>query len=76
MPQMAEMTRSHKVTQASLQHFNDGISKKKRTNKAKQKTTPYHRMPQMAEMTRSHKVTQALLLGFNSGIFQEKHIKN
>ena len=46
MPQMAEMTRSHKVTQASLQHFNDGIFKKKRTNKAKQKqhhTTECHR---------------------------------
>ena len=29
MPQMAEMTRSHKVTQALLQRFNNGIFKKK-----------------------------------------------
>ena len=29
MPQMAEMTRSHKVTQALLQRFNNGIFQEK-----------------------------------------------
>ena len=42
MPQMAEMTRSHKVTQALLQGFNSGIFQEntykiENTNKAKQR---------------------------------------